>query len=60
MTVRHMLSQAEEDADSYGSWEAFIAEMRRRWLAGEPISPGPWYKPPRDTTGPSTSQDSAA
>jgi hypothetical protein len=37
-----------DDLDSYRSWEAFIAEMRRRWLAGEPIPPGPWYKPPRD------------
>lgn len=35
--------------DSLLSWEAGIAELRRRWLAGEPISPGPWYKPPRET-----------
>lgn len=36
-----------DDLDSYRSWEAFIAYLRQRWLAGEEISPGPWYKPPR-------------
>lgn len=30
------LTEAEENADSYGSWLAAIAEMRRRRLAGEP------------------------
>ena len=37
-----------DDVDSYRSWEACIAYLRQRWLAGEPIFPGPWYKPPRD------------
>lgn len=31
------LTETEENADSYGSWLAAIAEMRRRHLAGEPI-----------------------
>lgn len=29
--------------DCYLSWEAFIAHLRQRWLAGEPIT-GPWAK----------------
>jgi hypothetical protein len=37
--------------DSYLSWEAFIAEMRRRWLAGEDTRPGPWYKSRRQQSG---------
>jgi hypothetical protein len=27
---------------------AFLAEMRRRWLAGEPTGAGPWHKAPRE------------
>jgi hypothetical protein len=37
-----------DDLDSYRSWEAFIEYLRERWLAGEPIPQGPWYKPPRE------------
>jgi hypothetical protein len=37
-----------DDLDSYRSWEAFIAYCRAQWLAGEPLSPGPWHKPPRE------------
>jgi hypothetical protein len=36
--MSRVLTQEEEDADSYGSWLAAIAEMRRRYLAGEPIA----------------------
>ena len=32
--------------DCYRSWEAFIAWLRARWLADEPISDGPWKKRP--------------
>lgn len=34
--------------DCYLSWEAFIAWLRQRLLAGEAIGPGPWQPKPKD------------
>jgi len=45
--------------DCYRSWEAFIAWLRARWLAGEPISDGPWAKPPIEKAGMSKERTSA-
>lgn len=43
-----MDEEFRDDLDCYRTWEAYIALLRERWLAGEPLPPGPWYKPPRE------------